>query len=502
MVDDKLALAKNPIWIDPDEYHAYKYFYLEVPISTDNIFVNDERIFSDDFFDNKTYDKDFLKSLLPIGSSVYMPIIEDSNSSFTRKTYDRIGMLTNINLSSRTITIGLDIPNKDKEIDNMLSEIDNDTFHYYARLNIYVRLGGLKLVRNKRKEANVYLLRISRQHDEMKSKANAEDNSKCDLTSGPNVVAANDSDEDTNKNNHCEDDAEEKGGIQKVTVQTPKFSIPFERRILVKPDGTEIDLSNYYTKSQLDTLIKQQQNINNLSSADDINNRYRDNVLDTITASNVESWIAKYIYTDSDRFDHNISCGTKFTIQDGIYNAQWVVVGADTELNKGDIKLTKPHLSLIPATDLGNSTMNDDEVTTSYVGTKMYKETIPALVEALQKVLGDHLLARRVKLTNHVYDGRPCGSAYYTVYANLMCERQVFGKSTYENSYDIGDDIAALPGFKNYKNKIYGSSSFWLRSVYYGCSFVIAYSDSNGSVGASYAVADRSSAVRPLITIG
>ena len=275
---------------------------------------------------------------------------------------------------------------------------------------------------------------------------------------------------------------------------------------MVKPDGTEIDLSNYYTKSQADTLIKQlqqkQSTTIDLSSADDINNRYHDTVLDTIRASNVESWFAKYIYSDSDRFDINISCGTKFTIQDGVYNAQWVVVGADTELNKGDIKLTKPHLSLIPTTDLDNSTMNDDEVRTSYVGTKMHKETIPALVEALQKVLGDHLLARRVKLTNHVYDGRPSASAYYTVYANLMCERQVFGTSKFENDYDIGDDTTALPGFKNYMDKIYGSRTFWLRSVYYGSSFVIAYSDSDGSVGASYAVADRSSGVRPLITIG
>lgn len=34
----------------------------------------------------------------------------------------------------------------------------------------------------------------------------------------------------------------DKGGIQKVTAQTPKFPISLERRILVKPDGTEIDM--------------------------------------------------------------------------------------------------------------------------------------------------------------------------------------------------------------------------------------------------------------------
>ena len=260
-----------------------------------------------------------------------------------------------------------------------------------------------------------------------------------------------------------------------------------------------IDLSNYYTKSQVDALIKQQI-INNSSSAMDINNRYNDNILIPITSSNVESWFTKYIYSDSDRFNPNISCGTRFTINDGTYNAQWIVVGADTEIGKGDVQLAKPHLSLIPVTDLGNGVMNDYSTTAgAYVGSKMNRQTIPAIVEALQKVLGRHLLARRVKLANNIdSNGKSNSSAYYTVYANLMCERQVFGKSTLENSYDIGDDTEALPGFKNYKNKIYGSSRFWLRSVYNYHAFVFARS--NGSVSHAYARAFRG--VRPLITIG
>ena len=247
---------------------------------------------------------------------------------------------------------------------------------------------------------------------------------------------------------------------------------------------TTNDISNYYT----------------LSSADYINISYRDNELEPITLSNVESWIAKYIYSNLDRFSNTISCGTKFTIQDGIYNAEWVVVGADTELNKGDVPLTKPHLSLIPATNLGEDVMNDYDLTAgAYVGSMMNKETIPAIVKALQKVLGDHLLARRVKLANDTHNSKSSDSAYYTVYANLMCIRQVFGKSTWENSYDIGDDTTVLPGFKNYKNNIYGSSRFWLRSVYNANSFVGAYSDVSVY---DYAIADRSSGIRPLITIG
>ena len=32
----------------------------------------------------------------------------------------------------------------------------------------------------------------------------------------------------------------DKSSIQKVIVDPPKFTLPFERRVLVKPDGTEL----------------------------------------------------------------------------------------------------------------------------------------------------------------------------------------------------------------------------------------------------------------------
>ena len=247
-------------------------------------------------------------------------------------------------------------------------------------------------------------------------------------------------------------------------------------------------------------MIAVEDTINNPISADGINNRYLNNKIEDITSSNIESWIANYIYIASDRFNPEISCGTKFTIQDGTYNAQWVVVGADTELHKGDIKLTRPHLSLIPVTNLGKSKMNDSDITYgAYVGSKMNRETIPPIVEALQKVLGNHLLARRVKLANNIdNNGKSNASAYYTVYANLMCERQIWDKSEFEYFYDIGDDVEALPGFKNYKDMIYGSSNFWLRSVFYNDSFVSGYSNGDVSVDD----ASFSSGVRPLITVG
>ena len=274
--------------------------------------------------------------------------------------------------------------------------------------------------------------------------------------------------------------------------------------IQISPDNkisAIIDLSNYYTKSQVDSLIEQLWAVinNKPVPADAINNNYNDNILEAITSSNVESWIADHIHSDSDRFSPEISCGSKFTIKDGTYNAQWVVVGADTELDKGDQPLTKPHLSLIPATNIGKDPMNDSKITSgAYVGSKFYKETMPTIVAALQKVLGNHLLARRVRLANSTDGNHSNSSAYYTVYANLMDERQIWGKSTYENKYDVGDDTEALPGFKNYKDKIWGSSYFWTRSVYDNIYFVVAGPDGAVCPG----TASVSNAIRPLITIG
>lgn len=47
-----------------DEYQAYKHFYLEVPISTNNIFINDKPAFIDDLFDNNVLKAFYILDLL------------------------------------------------------------------------------------------------------------------------------------------------------------------------------------------------------------------------------------------------------------------------------------------------------------------------------------------------------------------------------------------------------------------------------------------------------
>ena len=236
-----------------DEYQAYKHFCLEVPISANNIFINDKPAFTDDFFDN-----DVLKAFLHIGSAVYMPIIKDSDSTFTKRADVRIGTLFDIDLLSRTITIELDTDHKGKEIGNMLSEIDDDTFHYYAGLNIYVRLDRF----GPKEKSNIFLLRVSHHDDEMKSKANAEHNSECDSPFSPSIVAENDSDDADDKINNIvtspflTKEEAAKTYLTSKSIDLSRYYTKSETDAKLESYLTKNDLSNYYTKSQVDTLIQ------------------------------------------------------------------------------------------------------------------------------------------------------------------------------------------------------------------------------------------------------
>jgi hypothetical protein len=148
-----------------------------------------------------------------------------------------------------------------------------------------------------------------------------------------------------------------------------------------------------------------------------------------------------------------------------------------------------------------------------YANSDMHTKIIPSIVSSLETVLGDHLLTRRVKLTNATSSGTsPRGymasdNGYYSVRANLMCQQQVFGtvNSNYGNAYDTGDDTTQLPGFATGKVASKTGSWWWLRDVY-------GYNSSDSYYGFSYVYTDGSlfncyvinsfGGVRPLITIG
>lgn len=224
---------------------------------------------------------------------------------------------------------------------------------------------------------------------------------------------------------------------------------------------------------------------------------------------------------DADKFvserigtDGTFSCylGEEILINDGAYNDIWQVVGVDTELDKGDTPLTKHHITLVPKTiiDVSKIHSSNDNCNGYANSDTMYAKTIHNIVTHLEKVLGDHLLARRVKLTNVTKGDTLARSAvasdnsYYTVKANLMCQQQVFGtvNSSYGNEYDTGDDTEQLPGFKTGEVDKGVNDWYWLRDVYGYLSDTYFFSGvrTDGSLGGYYV--NNSGGVRPLITIG
>lgn len=240
------------------------------------------------------------------------------------------------------------------------------------------------------------------------------------------------------------------------------------------------------------------------------NGIYRGKNFGTITSANIGAFLSEHkvaegLFTD-------LYVGDCFTIQDGTYNKTWEIVGFDCYLNKGDTAFTKHHLALMPRNNLLNIGMNATDVTTDgYVGSRMYKETIPTIVTNLTKALGDRLLTRKALLTKTVNTtlasamgaGRTgCSTdwGWYDVKACLPSEVAIYGATVFSSSfYDVGEDCERLPIFQ-FKNHVHSSrESFWLRAVAYSTAF--AFADYNG-VASNNNASYSGVGVRPLICVG
>lgn len=260
-------------------------------------------------------------------------------------------------------------------------------------------------------------------------------------------------------------------------------------------------LLNY--NSQLTTL-------NNDLASFNPNSFYRGKNLGTINLSNIDSFLSSH--KDSAGKFIDIYPGDKITIQDGTYNKVWLVVGLDTEYNKGDTSLVTHHISLIPETYLITARMNNTNTTEGgYLKSEMHTKTLPTIATNLQKALGSHLLKRRVLLSNSISATAASGAGaswtgssnswkWTDAYATLLSEVQVYGTTVFSSSgYDIGEASQQLPIFKfvNYINS--AQVRFWLRAVVSTMAFARA-DDYGYAYYGSAAYLDNG--VRPLIIIG
>lgn len=239
------------------------------------------------------------------------------------------------------------------------------------------------------------------------------------------------------------------------------------------------------------------------------NGIYRGKNLGTITSANIASFLSEHEVSTGKFTD--LYVGDEITIQDGEYNAVWLIAGFDTEYNKGDTAFTTHHITLIPKTPLYNDQMNSSNVTTgSYKGSAMHTTKLPALATKLKTALGTHLLTHRAILGNAVnteaaaagastWKGMTSGWEWTDVECVLPTEVQVYGATTWSSSgWDTGEAEQKLPVF-NFINPVqFGRWSLWLRCVASGTRFCYCY----GSGDARAGNASNSFGVRPLICVG
>lgn len=168
----------------------------------------------------------------------------------------------------------------------------------------------------------------------------------------------------------------------------------------------------------------------------------------------------------------------------------------DTTDNTGTSK-GKNHIVCIPATSFGTAAMNSSNTSNGgYLGSAMFKTTIPKVDTALTSTFGNHLLTVTLNLSNCGYAQKPYKYTATTVKSYLLTEYEAFGSNTYDDESD--KTYPQLAVFKIQSSLRSTGSWWWLRSVGYGDYFCFVRGD--GTAYTDYA--DYSYGVRPGFLIG
>lgn len=205
-----------------------------------------------------------------------------------------------------------------------------------------------------------------------------------------------------------------------------------------------------------------------------------------------------------------IAAGTFDDLYIGDY---WTIGGVtyriaafDYYLNCGDTECTKHHVVLVPDTSLYEHVMNDTDTTVgAYVNSKIYTEGLSQAKITIKAAFSDHVLTKRVYLSNAVSDGRASAGAWYDSEVDLMCEQMVYGSGIFSPVSD-GSSIpenyrvekGQLPLFALEPSRICNRETWWLRDVISAARIACVGAPGNASSdSASY-----SFGVRPAFCIG
>lgn len=183
------------------------------------------------------------------------------------------------------------------------------------------------------------------------------------------------------------------------------------------------------------------------------------------------------------------------------------IAGFDYWFYTGDTSCKTHHVVIVPDGGWYYSKMNTTETTSGgYVGSGMYKQSLPEVKKQLENLFSGHLLTHREKLITEVTNSRPSASAWYDSTVELMSEMMVYGHNIYSPS-SIGTQIlptnvintSQLPLFMHNKAFITGAGYTWLRDVVDDTRFAYI----SGSSGASCNIANSSTnlPIRPVFGI-
>lgn len=191
-----------------------------------------------------------------------------------------------------------------------------------------------------------------------------------------------------------------------------------------------------------------------------------------------------------------------------INSVNWRIVDINYWYKCGDTSFTKPHLVIMPDTNLGsNKQMNETNTTEGgYVGSLMYTTNMDDAKTLCTNAFGDNILTHREYLVNAVTNGKPSAGAWMDSTIELPNECMIYGHphfaptcdgSTVPTLYTIDKTQLAL--FAVVPKFITTRQNYWLRDVVSSAGF--AHVTYNGRT--SYTDASNTNLeVRPVFPVG
>ena len=245
-------------------------------------------------------------------------------------------------------------------------------------------------------------------------------------------------------------------------VDLPELWNPWQRVIL------EDDIFPKYNSAYSHNCIYRGKDLTSYFDSGEMSN-------DIANGSFKDIYIGDYI-TKSVTVDGTTYSDLKFVVMDLDY---FWLSGNSTDVSQA---LRTHHVVLMPTTHFGTAQMNETNTTEGgYLGSKMWTETIPKIVEGIENAFGaDHIVEHYEALTNAMdatktskmtfpieEKGMTTNVENTLVKVNLANENQVFGTNIISSSgFEVGSCFNQFAAFK-YNKTLINNYYFWwwLRTV-------------------------------------